>query len=374
MPATGPARKGKSTKRLCPLLLPGDVAVVSHRDIDRVSAEMLVKAEVRAVVNAEPSMSGEYPNWAPLTILKAKIPIVDLDDPADFDSIEEGIEVEVHDDGSIVQNGQTVAKGTPLRAEQVEQAAEAATSKVDAELERFVLNTAEYLRRDNGHIIYNPNVPSIDTQLKDKQVLVVVRGPGYKDDLNTLRSYIREFKPVIVAVDGGADAVVEAGLEPDIVVGDMDSVSDDTLRQAPEVIAHAYEDGSCPSAERLDELGVSYKVWPLAATSEDLALLLAWEYDADLIVAVGTHSNLVEYMEKGREGMASTFLVRLRVGTKLVDAKGVSKLYRPAPPERYVLIVIAAALITMLAVIFVSEPLRNTLMVMWLTLLTNLGI
>ncbi len=374
MLASGPARPGKSTKRLCPTLLPGDVAVISHRDIDRVSAEMLVKAEVKAVVNAQPSVTGGYPNKAPLIILGAGIPMVDLDDPDAFDRIEEGAQLEVSEDGNIAQNGQTVAIGTVLSAAQVESLANAAAAMVDETLESFVVNTAEYLEKDKGRILYSPNVPPIETPIKGRQALVVVRGPGFEDDLKTLRSYIREVKPVIIAVDGGADAVVEFGLNPDIIVGDMDSVLDDTLRQAPEVIAHAYEDGRCPSAERLDALGVQYKVWPLAATSEDLAMLLAWECEADLIVAVGTHSNLIEYMEKGRNGMASTFLTRLRVGTKLVDAKGVSKLYRPAPPERYVLIVIAAALVTMLAAIFVSEPLRNTLMVMWLTLLTNLGI
>ncbi len=374
MLASGPARLGRSTKRLCPMLLPGDIAVISHLDIDRVSVEALVKAEVKAVINAKKSVSGEYPNYAPLVILNAGIPLVDLDSEDMFDAITEGVCVEVQDDGSILQDGKTVATGKVLHSEEIEEQANAAIAMVDKELENFVVNTAEYLKKDNGRIIYKPNVPHIDTVLRDKQVLIVVRGPGFEDDLKTLRSYIREVKPVIVAVDGGADAIVDAGLEPNIIVGDMDSVSDDTLRRAPEIIAHAYEDGSCPSAARLDELGVKYKVWPLAATSEDLAMLLAWEYKADLIVAVGTHSNLIEYMEKGRNGMASTFLVRLRVGTRLVDAKGVSKLYRPSPPDRYVFIVIIAALVMIFSIVLISEPLRNTLMVMWLTFLAGLGL
>jgi uncharacterized membrane-anchored protein len=189
-----------------------------------------------------------------------------------------------------------------------------------------------------------------------------------------LTPYIREMRPVLIAVDGGADALLEMGFSPDIIVGDMDSVTDKALLCGAEVISHAYDDGSCPSLARLQDLGIEAKVWPLAATSEDLALLLAWEKKADLIVALGTHSNLVEYLDKGRSGMASSFLVRLKVGTKLVDAKGVSKLYRAAPPLWQILVVVLATLAVVASILVISEPLRNVLLVLWLNIRANLGL
>jgi len=156
----------------------------------------------------------------------------------------------------------------------------------------------------------------------------VVRGYHYKEDLAMLRSYIREYRPVLVGVDGGADAIVEAGYQPDMIVGDMDSVSDQTLRSGAEIVVHAYRNGKAPGQKRVEDLGVEHVVFPATGTSEDVAMLIADDSGAQLIVAVGTHNTLIEFLDKGRSGMASTFLTRLRVGSKLIDAKGVSQLYR----------------------------------------------
>ena len=177
-------------------------------------------------------------------------------------------------------------------------------------------------------------VPETKVEIYGRHVLVVVRGYDFKQDLDALKPYVREMRPVLVGVDGGADAIMEAGFTPDIIVGDMDSVTDAALKSGAQLIVHAYADGRAPGMERLVQLGLEGTPWPLAATSEDLALLLAWESGADLIVAVGTHANLVEYLDKGRKGMASSFLVRLKVGPKLVDAKGVNKLYRASVEPR----------------------------------------
>jgi uncharacterized membrane-anchored protein len=204
--------------------------------------------------------------------------------------------------------------------------------------------------------------------------LVVVRGYDYLEDLKTLMPYIHEMRPVLIGVDGGADALLERGLKHDIIIGDMDSVTDKALLCGAEIIAHAYENGVVTSAERMERLNLSYTVWPLAATSEDLALLLAWVKKADLIVALGTHSNLVEYLDKGRSGMASSFLVRLKVGTKLVDAKGVSKLYRAAPPAWQILAVVLSALLVFIIIIMISPPLRQMFTVIWLNFRFWLGI
>ncbi len=368
----GKARLGRITKQLAPTLRRGDIAVIDHDDIDRLSAQSLVDSGVSAVVNAGTSFTGKFPNTAPSLILEAGIPIVDGVGEAVFDTLSDGDLIEVAG-SEVYRNGELVAIGSLLSTDTLDAEMESAHDKMDYNLDDFARNTAEYLKRDGAKIIFDNQAPDIDVAIEGKQVLVVVRGPDYREDLLALRSYIGEMKPVILAVDGAADTLMEMSVHPDVIIGDMDSVSDEALKSGATLIAHAYENGMCPSAARLDALGLDYITWPLAATSEDLALLLAWERGADLIVAVGTHSNLVEYMEKNRRGMASTFLVRLRVGTKLVDAKGVSKLYRPSPPVRYVFVVILAALAAILAAVFISETLRNTLAVMWLTLRTHLG-
>jgi uncharacterized membrane-anchored protein len=251
---------------------------------------------------------------------------------------------------------------------------EEAEETLDDEMEQFVTNTVEYIERQKGELIYDPWVPDIQTEIGHRQVLVVVRGYDYLEDLKTLMPYIREVRPVLIGVDGGADALLDAGLKPNIIIGDMDSVTDRALHSGAEVIAHAYADGTVPAAVRMERLGLAFTTWPLAATSEDLALLLAWVKKADLIVALGTHSNLVEYLDKGRSGMASSFIVRLKVGTKLVDAKGVSKLYRAAPPAWQILAVVLSFLAVLVVVIMVSPPLREIFTVIWLNIRFWLGI
>jgi len=202
----------------------------------------------------------------------------------------------------------------------------------------------------------------------------VVRGYDYKEDLDTLKPYVQEMRPVMIGVDGGADAIIEAGFKPDIIIGDMDSVTDEALRSGAELLVHAYPDGRAPGMERLQKLGLLGATWPLAATSEDLALLLAFESGADLIVAVGTHANLIEHLDKGRKGMASTFLVRLKVGPKLVDAKGVNKLYRSAPGVRDLSLLVGAALVLAFVIVFISPAARNGLALLLLRVRTLIGI
>ena len=184
---------------------------------------------------------------------------------------------------------------------------------------------------------------------------MVVRGYHYREDLAALRPYIREYRPVMVGVDGGADALIESGYTPHVIVGDMDSVSDGALRCGAELVVHAYRDGRAPGLDRLHRLGLEGIVFPAAGTSEDIAMLLADEGGASLIVAVGTHATLMEFLDKGRSGMASTFLTRLRVGSKLVDAKGVSRLYRSRISLSSLLWLVLATLVT-LAVAIVLAP------------------
>jgi uncharacterized membrane-anchored protein len=205
---------------------------------------------------------------------------------------------------------------------------DSARAGLNVQLESFAANTMEYLKKERDLLLDGVGVPDCRTSFDGRQALIVVRGYHYKEDLATLRPYIREYRPVLVGVDGGADAIIEGGYTPDMIVGDMDSVSDHALTCGAEIVVHAYRDGNAPGLERVRELGVEPVVFPATGTSEDVAMLLADDKGASLIVAVGTHATLIEFLDKGRAGMASTFLTRLRVGGKLVDAKGVSRLYR----------------------------------------------
>ncbi|WP_020012925.1 putative cytokinetic ring protein SteA [Promicromonospora sukumoe] len=324
--AHGPARIGARTKELTSRLNHGDVAVIDHVDIDRVAADALVSAAPVAVLNAAPSTSGRYPNTGPEILVEAGIVLVDDLGPSVM-AIDEHAEVEIVG-GEIVVGGEVVATGTHQTPRTVAANMAAAREGLSAEIERFAENTMTYLRRERDLLLDGVGVPDIRTDIDGRHVLIVVRGYHYREDLAQLRSYIRENRPVLIGVDGGADAIIDAGWQPDMIVGDMDSVSDRALACGAEIVVHAYRDGKAPGLERVKALGVEPVVFPATGTSEDITMLLADDKGAELIVAVGTHATLVEFLDKGRSGMASTFLTRLRVGGKLVDAKGVSRLYR----------------------------------------------
>ncbi|WP_315095525.1 putative cytokinetic ring protein SteA [uncultured Cellulomonas sp.] len=322
----GPARVDPRTKGLTKRLRPGDVAVIDHLDLDRVSAEALVACQPAAVLNAARSTSGRYPNLGPEILIGAGIPLID-DLGADVMSITEGHRLKVVE-GAVYDGDTLVAEGVLQTETTVAAAMEEARAGLSVQLESFAANTMDYLRRERDLLLDGVGVPDISTVVDGRQVLIVVRGYHYKEDLVTLRPYIREYRPVLIGVDGGADAILDAGWKPDLIVGDMDSVSDRALMCGAEVVVHAYRDGRAPGLARVEQLDVKHVVFPATGTSEDVAMLLADDKGAELIVAVGTHATLVEFLDKGRSGMASTFLTRLRVGSKLVDAKGVSRLYR----------------------------------------------
>ena len=244
---------------------------------------------------------------------------------------------------SLWQNGQEIARGRLLDRPRVASLMAMTRENLRAELEKFVQNTLDYAIKEKDLILGGIVPPEIKVPIDGRQVLVVVRGSNYREDLATLRSYITEVKPVLIGVDGGADALIEAGYHPDLLIGDMDSVSDEALQGGAEVVVHAYPDGRAPGLSRVQALGVPCQLFPAPGTSEDMAMLLAYERGADLIVAVGAHSNMIDFLEKGRPGMASTFLVRLKVGSILVDARGVSRLYHGRIRTRYLLLLITAA-------------------------------
>ncbi|MGH2722964.1 MAG: putative cytokinetic ring protein SteA [Actinomycetota bacterium] len=351
------ARVDTRTKRLLTRIHPGEVAVIEHEDLDRVAAEGLVSRGVSAVVNASPSITGRYPNLGPLVLARAAIPLIDSVGPLLMHKVRDGTLVRIDGDRVLV-DGELVGVGILQSERAILAAMDEARATLAGQFDAFARNTLEYLQRERDLLFGGEGMPDLEHDLSHRHVLVVVRGTNYREDLAALRAYVRDVKPILVGVDGGSDALIEQGYIPHVIVGDMDSISERALRSGAEIVLHAYPGGRAPGRERLEELGLGFKVVEASGTSEDLAYLLAHEKGADLIVAVGSHGNLREFLDKGRQGMASTFLVRLRVGEILVDAKGVSRMYRGSVRGRDMALLVGAALFSMVAVVAVSHPVR----------------
>jgi uncharacterized membrane-anchored protein len=338
--------------------------VIHHEDLDRVAAEGLVAAGVGGVVNASPSITGRYPNPGPAIVLAAGIPLVDGVGELLLRKVREGAVVRIEDD-RVYAGDELIGVGIRQTPDRVRSDMAEAETRLGATMDAFARNTLEYLERERDLLFGGVGMPDLDRDMAGRHVLVVVRGTRYREDLAALRAYIRDVKPILMGVDGGADALLEEGYTPDLIVGDMDSVSERALRSGAEVVLHAYPDGRAPGAQRLDALGVAHRTIRASGLSEDVAFLLAHQKGADLIVAVGSHGNLREFLDKGRPGMASTFLVRLRVGEILVDAKGVSRMYRGSVRGRDIALLVAAAVFSMVAVAAVSQPLRLFFKQVW---------
>ena len=353
---TGVARLDKRTKHLTKRLQPGEIAIIDHVDLDRVSAEALVACAPAAVVNVRTSISGRYPNLGPAILLESGIPLLDSVGPHVFDLVDDGDEVRIDDKVIYLEDAEEpIADGQRHTTESVSDLTAAARSGLSTQIEAFAANTLEYLRDEKDLLLDGIGVPDVETSFRGRHVLIVVRGYHYREDLAILKPYIRDFRPLLVGVDGGADALLDAGMKPHMIVGDMDSVSDKALTSGAELVVHAYRDGRAPGLERLEKLGLAGTPFPATGTSEDVAILLADEKGAELIVAVGTHNTLIEFLDKGRAGMASSFLTRLRVGSKLVDPKGVSRLYRNRIPAWTVVLLVLAGLVAV-GVAIVATP------------------
>lgn len=360
----GRVRVDRRTKNLCRRLRAGEIAVIDHADLDAAAAYALVECRPAAVLNAAESVTGRYPNGGPAIVLEAGIPLIDACGADLLTAVSEGQRVQLRG-GEIAVQERVVAQGTPLTPASLEAKLEAARGNLGQELEAFARNTLEYLQSEKDVVFVDLPMPPLKVSFKNRGVLVVVRGPGFKQDLQWVLPYIREQRPVIVAVDGGADALLEAGIKPHVIIGDMDSASDGALRSGAELVVHTYADGrSSPGLERVKELGLSAYSLPAVGTSEDVAMLLAHQAGASLIAVVGTHFSLIEFLDKRRLGMASTFLTRLRVGSILVDAKGLSRLYRPGMSPTLVAGMVISAMLPILVVVLNSAGLQR-----WLGLL-----
>jgi uncharacterized membrane-anchored protein len=370
---TGQARLDRRTKHLVRRLSADDIAIIDHTDLDRVSAEELVESGVRVVVNVGASQTGRFPNPGPLLLVRGGVRLIDAPGADLFDQCSEGELLTVRG-GSVFRNGSCLARGRVLEADELSRILAEQRGRVTQALEAFADNTMRYLREEGRLLAEGIDFPPLQTRFRDRHALVVVRGPGHKRDLRMVRPYVRDFRPVLIAVDGGADALREAGYRPDVIVGDMDSVTDAALRSGAELLVHAYDDGRAPGSERLERLGVPFQIARAAGTSEDIALLLAYEKGAQLIVAVGTHFNLIEFLERDRAGMSSTFVTRLKVGEILVDAKGVSRLVNTRVGLIPFVALAVAGLAAIVVAILASPALRHLIELIGLKLRELFGL
>ena len=353
----GVARVGIRTKDLAKRLQRGEVAVISHQDLDRVAAESLVEAGAVAVVNASESISGRYPNEGPRSLVRAGVALLDAVGPAILDAVRDGDVIEVRD-GALWRGDEKLAVGTQLGEDEIELRMEAARAGIGGELRRFAENTLRYVEQEAAVTFEPLVVPPLRTQIGGRHAMVVVRGHDYKQDLAALRAYIRQFRPVLIAVDGGADALLDLGLSPDIITGDFDSLSERAMRCGAELVHHVHPDGRAPGRERLAASTLPYVEFVAEGMSEDAAMLLAYEAGASLIVTVGAHATMVEFLDKGRRGMASSFLTRLRLGPVVVDAKGVNRLYESRIRRRDLILLIASALLAVVVMAIASDSFR----------------
>ncbi len=355
--ARGYVKKGMKTKQMVKRLTSNDIPVICHEDIDEVAANSILETKVKVVINCDKSISGRYPSKGAALLIKNGVMIVDDIGREFYQTVHENDLVQIKQSDLYINGKKYNEKYLLLNEEISNQLLVKAHQNYEFELEKFIENTLEYAQKEKKIVLKEDNIPYIVTRLENRHVLIVIRGRNYKDDLKTIKGYINDFKPILIGVDGGGDALLEFGYIPDIIIGDMDSVSDVCLKKCKEIIVHAYPDGKAPGLERITKLGLNAKLFPFPGTSEDIAMLLAYEKKADLIVAVGTHSNIIDFLEKGRKGMASTMLIRLKVGVKLVDAKGVSKLYTNKLKLTYCIPIIISALLPIFAVIKIYIPL-----------------
>jgi uncharacterized membrane-anchored protein len=369
----GPARLGRRTKDLVKRLQPRDVAIIDHANLDRLAAEDLAATGVRAVVNCAQSSTGRYPNTGPLVLARAGVRLLDVPGAPLFDRLDDGEPVSVRG-AELVRGGDILARGEMIDFAVASRQLAEHRERIDEALAEFAQNTIEHAAEEVELLAGKIEFPPVRTRFRGRHALIVVRGTTYRKDLQALRAYIHDTKPVLVGVDGGADAILEEGFTPDVVLGDMDSATDAVLRSGAELIVHAYADGDAPGRKRLERLGLDHVVIPAVGTSQDVAMLLAHEEGAELIVSVGAGFNLTEFLDKNRGGMSSTFLTRLRIGETLVDAKGVSRLYNPGIRGWQMALFTAAALVLIVIVVFSSPALEELLDLIWLRIKVALGI
>lgn len=363
----------RRTKQLCKRLHPDQIALIDHADVDEMAAHSLLETGVRTVINLSAFMTGLYPAEGARCLLEAGVALYEVS-AADSSLVSlidllDGKRVRIQGQELYVlgqREWSRVCLLQPISMAQIQTRWREAHDRLDETLSAFIDNTLQFASREKD-LFLKPLTPlNLSTRMQARHVVVVVRGKHYKEDLQMLSSYIRECCPVLIGVDGGADALLQSGYVPDLIIGDMDSVSDQALLCGAEVVVHAFPDGQAPGLQRVAKLGIDYHLLPAPGTSEDVAMLLAFEHEAQLIVTIGTHTNMIDFLEKGRKGMASTLLVRTKIGPRLIDAKGVSQLYQSRGSRGLWGWCLAAMLSPVAAALAINPIARHAAQMLWL--------
>ncbi|RIT68685.1 thiamine pyrophosphokinase [Mycobacteroides abscessus] len=351
----GTVRTDRDINRLLQRLNPGDIAVIDILDLDRITADALVDARVSAVVNASPSISGRYPNLGPEVLVANGITLIDSIGPEVFKKVKDGSTVRVHN-GGIYNGDRRLIAGTPRTDADVHDLMTEAKTGLVAHLEAFSGNTIEFIRSESPLLIDGIGIPDVDIDLRNRHVVVVSDGVGAAHDLKNLKPFIKEYQPVLIGVGTGADTLRKAGYRPLIVVGDPLLMSNDVLKSGAQVVLPADADGHAAGLERIQDLGVGAVTFPAAGSAADLALLLADHHGASLIVTVGHTASIEEFFDRERQqSNPSTFLTRLKVGAKLVDAKAVATLYRNRFSGGAIALLILAVLVAVITMLWVTS-------------------
>ena len=352
---TGTARVDRDIDRLLRRIGPGDIVVMDALDLDRITADALVEADIVAVINAAPSISGRYPNLGPEVLVANGVTLIDDAGPEIFKKIKDGARIRLNE-GGVYTGDRRIALGTERTAEAIHELMHEAKSGLVAHLEAFAGNTIEFIRSESPLLIDGMGIPDIDVDLHRRHVVIVAEEANAAEDLKALKPFIKEYQPVLIGVGTGADVLRKGGYRPALIVGDPESMSVEVLRSGAQVVLPADADGHAKGLERIQDLGVGAMTFPAAGSAADLALLLADHHGASLIVTAGHTANIEEFFDRTRQqSLPSTFLTRLKVGEKLVDAKAVATLYRSRVSGGAIALLVLAMLIAVIAALWVSR-------------------
>ena len=351
----GTARVDRDIDRLLRRVCPGDIAVLDVLDLDRITADALVDAEIAAVVNASPSVSGRYPNLGPEVLVANGVTLIDETGPDVFKKIRDGAKVRLHN-GGVYAGDRRLIRGTERTDHEIADLMQEAKSGLVAHLEAFAGNTIEFIRSESPLLIDGIGIPDVDIQLRRRHVVIVADEEHAADDLKRLKPFIKEYQPVLIGVGTGAEVLRKAGYRPQLIVGDPSELSTEVLKCGAQVVLPADADGHAPGLERIQDLGVGAMTFPAAGSPTDLALLLADHHGAALLVTAGHSANIETFFDRTRQqSNPSTFLTRLRVGEKVVDAKAVATLYHNRMSAGAMALLILTMLIAVIVALWVSR-------------------
>jgi uncharacterized membrane-anchored protein len=351
----GTARVDRDIDRLLRRVGPGDIVVLDVLDLDRITADALVDADIAAVINASPSVSGRYPNLGPEVLVTNGVTLIDETGPEVFKKVKDGAKVRLYN-GGVYSGDRRLIRGTERTDHEIADLMQEAKSGLVAHLEAFAGNTVEFIRSESPLLIDGIGIPDIDLDLRRRHVVVVADEEHAADDLKQLKPFIKEYQPVLVGVGTGADVLRKAGYRPQLIVGDPCHLSTEVLKSGAQVVLPADADGHAPGLERIQDLGVGAMTFPAAGSPTDLALLLAHHHGAALLVTAGHSANIETFFDRTRQhSNPSTFLTRLRVGEKVVDAKAVATLYHNRISGGAIALLILTMLVAVIAALWVSR-------------------